>query len=246
MANHKQNTVDDAEIAHFSQISTDWWDENGPFRPLHALNPTRLRFIADEVAAHFHRKSPANAPLSSLRVLDCGCGGGLLSEPMARLGARVTGIDADENAIAVAKAHAKGQGLNIDYRHTTLEQLAEDGEEFDIILALEIIEHVRDVKSFVQNLSACLDDDGLLLLSTLNRSMKSYLLGIIAAERLLRWVPQGTHDWDKFLTPDEVRAHLSRHGLKQKTIRGISFGPVTRQWRLSNDTSVNYILSASF
>ena len=229
-------SINRAEIAHFAQHSNDWWNENGKFKPLHAMNPVRLEFITNSITAHFSK------PLSALSVLDCGCGGGLLSEPMARLGARVTGIDADAVAIRIAADHADAMGLDIDYRCGAIEN---ENRKFDVVLALEIIEHVDDPDYFIGMLKKRLKPDGLLFISTINRTPISYAGAIIAAERILNWAPRGTHDWNKFITPDEMADLLRSHKLKIQSQCGMVYHPILRQWQLRDRMDINYILCAS-
>lgn len=231
------STVHAPTVAHFSQDAPDWWNPGGKFKPLHALNPVRLDFILGELRQRFTPAAP-----KGLRVLDVGCGGGLLCEPMARLGAKIMGLDADPVAIDVAHAHAVGSELKIDYHNGAVENLK--AEKFDAILALEIIEHVENPTDFIAALRQRLRPNGLLLLSTLNRTTKSYLGAILAAEKILGWMTPGTHDWGKFITPAEMATILRDCGFDSNPPRGIGFNPLTRQWRLQADTGINYILSA--
>ncbi|MBS0537694.1 MAG: bifunctional 2-polyprenyl-6-hydroxyphenol methylase/3-demethylubiquinol 3-O-methyltransferase UbiG, partial [Proteobacteria bacterium] len=211
-------TVDPAEIERFSRIAEEWWDPAGKFAPLHRLNPVRIGFLRDRAAAHWRRDALSGQPLEGLDLLDIGCGGGLLCEPMARLGARVTGIDAAERNIATAAAHAAGQGLAIDYRATTAEALAADGRQYDVVLALEIVEHVADVDLFLATCGSLVKPGGLLFLSTLNRTAKAWALAIAGAEYVLRWLPRGTHDWKKFLKPSEAVRGLRGGGIHAEEI----------------------------
>jgi 2-polyprenyl-6-hydroxyphenyl methylase/3-demethylubiquinone-9 3-methyltransferase len=247
-ANRANRTVDAREVERFASLAAEWWDPHGKFRPLHELNPLRLRFIRDQLAGHFGRDSQAPRPLLGLRIVDVGCGGGLLCEPLARLGARVVGIDPAEESIAVAGRHAASAGLAIDYRATTAEALAAAGETFDAVLALELIEHVADADALIDACSALLRrrataarPAGAMVLATLNRTAKSYTLAILGAERLLRWLPVGTHDWGKFRTPDELAAMLGRNGLEFTKTVGIVHDPLALDWRFSRDLSVNYL-----
>ncbi len=243
MAETAQTTVDPAEIERFSRIAEEWWDPAGKFAPLHRLNPVRIGFLRDRAAAHWRRDALGGSPLRGLDLLDIGCGGGLLCEPMARLGARVIGIDAAERNIATAARHAEGQGLAIDYRATTAEALAQDGRRYDIVLALEIVEHVADVELFLATCGGLVKPGGLLFLSTLNRTAKAWALAIAGAEYVLRWLPRGTHDWKKFLKPSEAVRGLRGGGIEAQEIVGIVYSPLSRQWSLSkSDLDVNYML----
>lgn len=236
-----QTTVDDAEIAHFSAMAEEWWDARGKFRPLHQMNPVRLRFIRDHATAHFGH-NVVQQPLSGLSLLDIGCGGGLLCEPLARLGATVTGIDAAEKNISIARLHAEQMGLAIDYRHTTAEALAASGAQYDIVTALEIVEHVADVGIFLQAAAALVKPGGMLFMSTLNRTAKSYATAIIGAEYLLRWLPRGTHHWRKFLKPSELILPLEQLGIRTLDLQGMSYGPFNASWSLSPKAlDINYI-----
>ena len=235
---------DPSEIAKFEAMAAEWWDPKGKFKPLHMMNPIRLDYITRQVAAEFGRDLTAPAPFAGLRILDIGCGGGLVAEPMARLGARVTGIDPTTRNIEVAKLHAAQSGLSIDYRSVVAESLAEAGEKFDIVLCLEVVEHVPDVGQFVRVLRQLLAPGGLLIVSTLNRTLKSYALAIVGAEYILRWLPRGTHRWDRFVTPDELRGHIEATGLIQREIRGMVYNPLTDVWSLAQDTDVNYLVAA--
>jgi 2-polyprenyl-6-hydroxyphenyl methylase / 3-demethylubiquinone-9 3-methyltransferase len=236
------STVDRAEVARFAASAASWWDPNGAFRPLHQLNPVRLTFIRDRLAAHFGRDIRATKPFDGLRLLDIGCGGGLVSEPMARLGAAVTGIDAAGEALAVARAHAAGAGLDIDYREAAVEELAAAGDSFDAVLALEIVEHAADPTLFLAAAARLVRPGGGFVASTLNRTPKAFVLGIIGAEYLLRWLPRGTHQWRKFLRPSELAAGLRSHRLTAKEISGLSYNPLTGRWALSRDIDVNYLV----
>lgn len=238
-------SIDPAEIARFSAMAEEWWDPTGKFRPLHALNPPRLQFLRDRLAGHFSRDPLAPAPLSGLRLLDIGCGGGLISEPMARLGATVVGIDASEKNIAIAGLHAGQSGLAIDYRCSAAEDLAAAGETFDAVLALEVIEHVADLGSFVAACAKLVRPGGAAVFSTLNRTPQSYLLGIVGAEYVLRWLPVGTHQWNRFVRPSELAAALRPHGLTVTAMEGLSFQPIQQRWRLTKDLSVNYLAFAA-
>lgn len=238
-------TVDIAEIERFSAMAAEWWDPLGKFRPLHKLNPVRLSHIRDTAVRHFRLDARARRPLEGLRILDIGCGGGLVAEPLARLGAAVTGVDAAERNIAVASLHARESGLAIDYRLGNAEDLAAAGESFDIVLALEIIEHVADVPLFVSAISRLARPGGLVLVATMNRTWKAFAMAIVGAEYVLRWLPRGTHDWKKFLRPSEVAAEVRRNGLNTAEVRGMTYSPLGDRWSLSADTDVNYILTAA-
>ncbi|WP_022726680.1 bifunctional 2-polyprenyl-6-hydroxyphenol methylase/3-demethylubiquinol 3-O-methyltransferase UbiG [Fodinicurvata sediminis] len=240
---HSSSTVDPSEIDKFSAMAEAWWDEQGDFAPLHRQNPTRLSYIREQACTHFQRDPRELTPLKGLRVLDIGCGGGLLCEPLARLGAQVTGIDASEKNIAVARLHAEQCGLEIDYRCIAAENLAETGEVFDIVLAMEIVEHVADVPAFLDACASLLDKDGAFFLSTLNRTTKSFMLAIVGAEYLLRWLPRGTHDWKRFLRPSEVTRQLRQSNMEVRDLAGMVYNPLNDSWRLSRrDLEVNYLL----
>ncbi|MCB1530772.1 MAG: bifunctional 2-polyprenyl-6-hydroxyphenol methylase/3-demethylubiquinol 3-O-methyltransferase UbiG [Rhodospirillales bacterium] len=239
------NTVDAQEIQNFSKDSARWWDERGPFAPLHRLNPARMEYIKGRICARFDRDTNGRTPFQGLSLLDIGCGGGLVCEPLTRLGAKVTGIDADEQAVKVAQAHAKKAGLNISYRPATSEELLQKTERFDIVLALEIVEHVADLDAFVQNCADLCKPGGLMIFSTLNRTPKSFALGIVAAEYILRWVPQGTHSWKKFVRPSELSHSLRNAGARPCHIAGLVHRPLNGDFHLSDtDMGVNYFLSA--
>lgn len=238
-------SIDPAEVAKFEAMAAEWWDPKGKFRPLHLMNPVRLDYITAQIAAEFGRDRSMRRPFEGLRVLDIGCGGGLVSEPMARLGAAVTGADAAAGNIAVAQVHAEGQGLSIDYRAATAEALADAGELYDVVLALEIIEHVEGPAAFVATCRRLLKPGGLLIMSTLNRTARSFGAAIVGAEWVMRWLPRGTHDWRRFITPDELAGLTKGAGLAVADRKGMVFNPVTFGWRLSDrDLSVNYLLTA--
>ena len=243
--NTETSSIDPAEVAKFEAMAADWWDPNGKFRPLHMMNPVRLDYITRQVAAEFGRDLTRPRPFAGLRILDIGCGGGLLSEPMARLGARVVGADAAERNIPVARVHAEAQGLDIDYRYTTAEALAAAGEIFDVVLAMEIVEHVADPAAFVATCRGLLKQGGLMIASTLNRNGKSFMAAIVGAEWVMRWLPKGTHDWAKFITPDELSAMMMRAALEPVDRKGFVFNPLNWQWSISDrDLSVNYVAAA--
>lgn len=238
-------TIDPAEVAKFEAMAAEWWDPNGKFKPLHMLNPCRLDYIVTQIATQYGRDLKTPRPLKGLRLLDIGCGGGLLSEPMARLGATVVGADAAERNIPVAQLHAEQSGLAIDYRHCAAEDIAAAGERFDVVLAMEIIEHVFDPQGFVNTCAELLDHGGLMILSTLNRNPKSYMMAIFGAERVMRWLPVGTHDWKKFVTPDELEALIRNAALDPVDRKGMVFNPIAWRWSLSErDLSVNYAIAS--
>ena len=238
-------TIDQAEIEKFSRIAATWWNPDGPFRPLHRLNPVRLAYVHDQACRHFDRDARAAAPLKGLTALDIGCGGGLVAEPLARMGAKVTGIDADAQAIAVAKTHSADRGLAIDYQIGSAEVLAVAGRRFDLVTALEIVEHVADREMFLDTLVGLVAPEGLVILSTLNRSLKSLVLGIGVAEHLLRWVEPGTHDWRKFVRPSELARGLRTAGLDPVDLTGLVFDALKGEFRLrAGDVGVNYLMTA--
>jgi 2-polyprenyl-6-hydroxyphenyl methylase/3-demethylubiquinone-9 3-methyltransferase len=239
------NTVDPQEVAKFEAMAAEWWDPNGKFKPLHMLNPTRLDYITSQIAAEFDRDMSAPLPFVGLRLLDIGCGGGLLSEPMTRLGATVVGVDAAERNIPVAQAHASQSGLEVDYRFTTAEAMAGAGEQFDIVLNMEVVEHVADPPAYLRACHDLLKPGGLMICSTLNRNPKSYAVAILGAEVVMRWLPKGTHDWRKFITPDELYEMLRGAGLDPVDRKGMVFSPITWGWSLSaKDMSVNYVTTS--
>jgi 2-polyprenyl-6-hydroxyphenyl methylase/3-demethylubiquinone-9 3-methyltransferase len=239
------STVDPAEVAKFEAMAAEWWNPDGKFRPLHMLNPCRLDYITGQIAAEFGRDLAGERPFAGLRILDIGCGGGLLSEPMARLGADVVGADAAERNIPVARIHAEQSGLTIDYRHTTAEALAAAGERFDVVLNMEVVEHVADPAAYLAACRDLLKPGGLMICSTINRNPKSFAMAIVGAEYVMRWLPKGTHDWRKFITPDELYALLRGAGLDPVDRKGFVFNPVTWSWRLSDrDLSVNYVTAS--
>jgi len=238
-------SVDDSEVAKFAALAESWWDSEGPFRPLHKFNPVRIRFIRDRLAGHFNRDPLAPEPLAGLRLLDIGCGGGLLTEPLTRLGATVVGIDATEKNIRIAALHAEQGGLSIDYRHTTAEALDEAGERFDAVLNMEVVEHVADVDAFLTASGNLVGNGGLMIAATLNRTAKSFALAIVGAEYVLRWLPRGTHDWRRFVRPSELAAGLRHAGMTVTSLTGVVFNPLTGIWSLSErDLDVNYMAVA--
>jgi 2-polyprenyl-6-hydroxyphenyl methylase/3-demethylubiquinone-9 3-methyltransferase len=237
-------TVDQDEVARFSRLAGEWWDPHGPMATLHKFNPVRLPYIRDRTAEHFRRDPKSLDSLSGLRCLDIGCGAGILCEPLARLGASVVGADPSAKNIAVAQAHAAQAGVAIDYRDTTAEQLAEAGERFDVVLAMEVVEHVTDVGLFIAQTGAMVKPGGLLFVATLNRTAKSFALAIVGAEYILRWLPRGTHRWDKFVTPDELEIAIERGGLHVTGESGVIYNLMTDRWQLSRDADVNYMVVA--
>ena len=238
-------SLDAAELRHFEGLAKEWWDERGKFRGLHAFNPARLTFIVAEIQNWRDQQNQSFRPLAGLSVLDIGCGGGILSEPLARLGGSVTGIDPVEESIGVATLHAKKQGLAVTYRAATAETLASEGRTFDVVVASEVIEHVASVSSFLKTCRALCKPRGLLIMSTLNRTSKSYALAIVTAEHILGLAPKGTHDWNKFIKPAELETNLKEAGFEIGRLSGIVFKPLTGVWSLSDrDFSINYILSA--
>jgi 2-polyprenyl-6-hydroxyphenyl methylase/3-demethylubiquinone-9 3-methyltransferase len=240
----RTSTVDSAEIERFSRLASTWWDPRGPMAPLHKLNPVRLGYIRDKTVARFERDAKRLDCLKGLRMLDIGCGAGILSEPLARLGATMVGADPSEENIAVASAHAEDSGIAVDYRATTAEALAEAGEKFDVVLAMEVVEHVTDVGAFVATCASMVKPGGLMIAATLNRTLKSFALAIVGAEYVLRWLPRGTHQWDKFVTPTELEGAIENAGLAVTGERGVIYNPFADRWQLSSDMDVNYMLVA--
>ncbi|MBI3703074.1 MAG: bifunctional 2-polyprenyl-6-hydroxyphenol methylase/3-demethylubiquinol 3-O-methyltransferase UbiG [Rhizobiales bacterium] len=251
MVNRKAQTakiqsasVDSAEVERFSRLAADWWDPRGPMATLHKFNPVRVGYIRDQAAQRFDRDPKKLDCLKGLRMLDIGCAGGILSEPLARLGAQVVGADPAAENIAVASAHAAESGITIDYRATTAEELAAAGERFDVVLAMEVVEHVVDVEAFVATCASMVKPGGLMVAATLNRTMKSFALAIVGAEYVLRWLPRGTHQWDKFVTPTELEAAFENAGLQVIGERGVIYNLFADRWQLSSDMDVNYMLAA--
>ncbi len=242
--------LDPAEVERFRRIASEWWDAKGKFRPLHQLAPARLAYVRDELVRHFGLKGSSLKPLKGLRLLDVGCGGGLVSEPLARMGASVVGLDPGRENVEAARSHAEGQTmmdggqLDLTYRIGMVEDLAAEGHKFDAVVSLEVVEHVPDVGAFVATCASLVRPGGALVLSTINRNLKSYALAIVAAEYVLGWLPRGTHQWDRFVTPDELAGFVRAAGLAAPTFKGIVFDPLRDTWSLSNDTDVNYLAFA--
>jgi 2-polyprenyl-6-hydroxyphenyl methylase/3-demethylubiquinone-9 3-methyltransferase len=241
----RSTTVDLTEIARFEAMAAEWWDPQGKFRPLHRLNPVRLAWIRERLVQHFGCDARSLAPLRDLRVIDIGCGGGLVAEPLARMGAAVTGVDASERNIEIARTHAGQVELAIDYRATTVEALAEAGERYDVVLALEVLEHVADVDAFIAGCAALVRPGGLFVFSTINRTPQAFALAIVGAEYVLRWLPRGTHEWSKFIRPYELAAVLRRTDLTLGELAGMSYSPLGDAWRISRDLQVNYLGTAT-
>jgi 2-polyprenyl-6-hydroxyphenyl methylase/3-demethylubiquinone-9 3-methyltransferase len=237
-------TVDPAEVARFSALANEWWDPRGKLAPLHRLNPVRLQFIKDACCRRFARDPKDSRALAGLSILDVGCGGGILSEPLARLGARVTGLDPAEENVSVARLHAARGGLAIDYRATTAEAVAAGGERFDVVLAMEVVEHVADVPAFIAACAEMVKPGGLFVSATINRTPKAFLLAIVGAEYVLRWLPRGTHSYDKLVRPSELSAAVSDAGLVVQETIGVVYDPLADRWQTGKDTDVNYMLLA--
>jgi 2-polyprenyl-6-hydroxyphenyl methylase / 3-demethylubiquinone-9 3-methyltransferase len=240
----RQSTVDEAEVERFSALAAEWWDPRGKMAPLHKFNPVRIGYIRDQAAARFGRDPKRLDSMKGLRILDIGCGGGILCEPLARLGAAMVGVDPSETNIEAARAHAETSGLAIDYRCTTAEHLADQREQFDLVLAMEVVEHVADVPLFVASCAALVKPGGLMIAATLNRTLKSFALAIVGAEYILRWLPVGTHRWDKFVTPNELEIAMEQSGLHVTHEQGVVYNLLADRWQLSSDTDVNYMLTA--
>ena len=238
-------TIDADEIARFSRVAAQWWDPHGPMAALHKFNPVRLAYIRDKSAAHFGGDAKRLDSLAGLRVLDIGCGGGILAEPLARLGAAVVGADPSERNIEVARHHAAQSGLAIDYRNTSAEALADAGETFDVVLAMEVVEHVTDVGLFVNVAATMVKPGGLLFTATLNRTVKSFALAIVGAEYILRWLPRGTHQWDKFVTPNELEIAIAQSGMQIVGQTGVIYNLLADRWQLAADMDVNYMVVAA-
>jgi len=237
-------SVDPSEVEKFSRMAAEWWDPTGKFAPLHKFNPVRLKFIRETVTAHVRRDAKSLRPFERLSLLDIGCGGGLLSEPMSKMGFKVTGVDPSEKNIGTARAHAAQSGAVVEYRVADAETLAQEGQSFDVVLNMEVVEHVADLRGYLESTAALVKPGGLMFVATLNRTLKALALAKVAAEYILRWLPPGTHDWDKFVAPAELRAMLEDSGLKILKTQGIAFDPLGWDWRLSNDTDVNYMVVA--
>ncbi len=240
----RSGTASADEIARFAAMADAWWEADGEFRPLHQLNPVRIAFIRDRVVGHFRLDGSAGQPFRGLDLLDIGCGGGLLSEPMRRLGAGVTGIDAAEQNVRVAGLHAAQSGLDIDYRCVLPEVLAGEGPRFDVVLNMEVVEHVADLDAFHEACCTLVKPGGVMVVSTINRTLKSLVLAKVGAEYVLRWIPPGTHDWRKFVRPSELAAGLSAHGVEIVALKGMTYGPLRDDWYLSSDLAVNYLAFA--
>lgn len=233
-----------AEVNSFNALANEWWDENGPMKPLHKLNPTRIQHLKQQICAKFNRDPHAALPLKGLKILDVGCGGGIVCEPLARLGADVTGADAAPDNIKIAKTHADARNLKITYKNELAEDLAKSKSKYDVVLALEIVEHVDNLPFFLESCASLTKKDGVLIISTLNRNPKSFLLGIVAAEYILHWVPKGTHDWRKFLKPSEVARHMDAHDLSPIDVTGLIYSPISKSFSLSKkDLDVNYFMT---
>lgn len=238
-------TVDPAEVARFEQVAQTWWDPKGPMRALHRFNPVRLAYIRDEACRRFGRDPRSARSLEGLTILDVGCGGGVLSEPLARLGATVTGLDPASGNIAVAKLHAERAGIAVDYRSETVEAVVGRGETFDIVLAMEVVEHVTDVQAFVRACSRGVKPGGFLAMATINRTLRAFALAIVGAEYVLGWLPRGTHQWDRFVTPEELALAIEATGLTVTDRTGVVYNPLRDQWSLSRDLAVNYMVLAA-
>lgn len=245
MSEAAKTTIDQAEVDRFTAMAAEWWNPAGKFKPLHKFNPVRIRYIRDKAAAHFGRDANSHKPLEGLRILDIGCGGGLLSEPMARMGATVIGADASERNIGIASTHAAQTGVAVDYRAVTAEQLAAEGEKFDIILNMEVVEHVSDVDFFITTCASMVKPGGMMFVATINRTMKAMALAIIGAEHVLRWLPKGTHQYEKLVRPEELERPLTASGMQIYERTGVFFNPLMNQWNLSRDMDVNYMMLAT-
>nr|CAD6432861.1 bifunctional 2-polyprenyl-6-hydroxyphenol methylase/3-demethylubiquinol 3-O-methyltransferase UbiG [Rhizobium sp. Q54] len=244
MTDAAKTTIDQSEVDRFSAMAAEWWDPAGKFKPLHKFNPVRLTYIRDRVSENYGRDPKAHLPLAGLRILDIGCGGGLLAEPVARMGATVVGADPSEKNIRIASTHAAETGTTVDYRAVTAEQLAEAGETFDVVLNMEVVEHVADVDFFMRTCASMVKPGGLMFVATINRTMKARALAIFAAENILRWLPKGTHQYEKLVRPDELEAPLAASGMDVVHRTGVFFNPLQDRWNLSPDMDVNYMLLA--
>jgi len=233
-------TIDKIEIEKFSKMARDWWNPNGKFKPLHLFNPARISFIKNKLISHFELKANKDKPLEELKILDIGCGGGLLCEPLSRLGATITGVDASKDNIEVAKLHSKEMNLNIEYIHGSPEKLIFNGD-FDAILNMEVVEHVLNLKLFIENCSKLIKKNGIMFVATINQNLKSYIFAILGAEYVLRWLPIGTHDWNKFLTPQDLENIVNKFNFQSDEVVGMKFNLLSKKWIKSDDTSVNYI-----
>jgi len=240
-----QSTINDAEVAKFTAMAEEWWDPKGKFKPLHKFNPVRLAYIREHLIDHFGRDGSSIRPLEGLTILDVGCGGGLLCEPLTRLGATVTGIDAAERNIAIARIHAEQSGLDIDYQATTSEALAAAGKTFDVVLNMEVVEHVDNVPLYMKSCADLVKPGGLMFTATINRTARAFALAVVGAEYVLGWLPKGTHDWKKFLTPDEIGSLISRNGLRVTDQIGVVYHPIGDEWRRSRDMGINYLILAA-
>jgi 2-polyprenyl-6-hydroxyphenyl methylase / 3-demethylubiquinone-9 3-methyltransferase len=245
MAPQSSTSVDVEEVARFARMAEGWWDPEGPAKPLHRLNPARLQFIRDRLLEHFRGDPASVRPFAGLQLLDLGCGAGLVTEPMARLGFAVTGIDAGAEMVRAARVHAEALGLAMDYRDASVEMLAAEDARFDAVLALEIVEHVPDPEAFIAAAAGLVKPGGALILATLNRTARGWLLGIVAAEQILGWVPRGTHEWRRFLRPSEIAAMLRGAGLKPRAVAGLRYDPLANRWLPTRDLAVNYLLMAT-
>lgn len=245
MSQATRTTIDQDEIDRFSRLASEWWNPDGKFRPLHKFNPVRLTYIRDQVALHFGRDPRSDKPLEGLRLLDIGCGGGLLSEPMARMGALVVAADASRTNIEVASLHAAQSGVTVDYRATTSEDLEAAGEKFDVILNMEVVEHVADVELFLKSCASMVNPGGLMFIATINRTMKAMAFAIVGAEYVLRWLPRGTHQYEKLVRPEEISGPLAEAGLEIVDRTGVFYNPIQDRWNLSRDMDVNYMMLAA-
>lgn len=239
------STIDQTEVDRFSAMASEWWDPNGKFRPLHKFNPVRLTYIRDRVAEHFDRDPKSPQPLTGLRILDIGCGGGLLCEPIARMGAEVVGADASQTNIEIARIHAAKSGVAVDYRAETAENLAANGEMFDVVLNMEVVEHVADVDLFLSSCARMVKPGGLMFIATINRTFKALTLAIVGAEYVLRWLPRGTHQYEKLVRPDEIERPLAASGMTIADRTGVFYNPLSDSWNLSRDMDVNYMMLAT-